>query len=246
MADFNHVDYTAELNRIIVALTGIRDDVRLLRRRIEDPNVGVTTNSVMNDFQKAVLALSMSDQGAGNAETVRQTIASGTSVNGGGGGATTVTGDDGNVDPVADRKAILAALGQDVDSTKVLLRVSGLYYWEADATAGPDDGLRGSIPQVVQYALGAQIGYHDLSSNTPKPGSPPSADSINPTATRKRWPAPRPEGQTAVPNSNPNADLINPVTGAIIPLTEEQQRAAAASGSTPPPAYTLDDGTGVG
>ena len=236
MANFNHVDYTAELNRIIVALTGIRDDVRLLRRRIEDPNVGVTINSVMNDFQKAVLALSMSDQGAGNAEQIRQTIASGTGVNGGGGSATAASGDDANPNPVADRKAILAALGQDVDSTKVLIRVAGLYYWEADPVAGPDDGLRGSIPQVVQYALGAQIGYHALAGNVPTPGSPPSADAINPTATKKRWPAPRPEGQTALPNSNPNADLINPVTGAIIPKSIEEQQAAAASSSTPSPA----------
>tara|TARA_B110000503_G_C7145618_1_gene412803 strand:- start:879 stop:1598 length:720 start_codon:yes stop_codon:yes gene_type:complete len=235
MADFNHVDYTAELNRIIVALTGIRDDVRLLRRRVEDPNLGVTTNAVMNDFQKAILALSMSDQGAGNAEQIRQTIASGNEINGVG-ATTTATGDDANSDPSADRSSILTALGQDPASTKVLIRVAGIYYWEADATAGVDGGVYGSIPQVIQYALGAQIGYHALAGNAPTPGSPPTPEAVNPTATKKRWPAPRPEGQTALQIPNKDADLINPVTGEIIAKTLAQQIADAASGSTPPPA----------
>ena len=34
---FTHTDYTEELNRIITAMTGIRNDIRLLRRTLEDP-----------------------------------------------------------------------------------------------------------------------------------------------------------------------------------------------------------------
>ena len=48
--DFTHTDYTEELNRIIVALTGIRNDVRLLRKTLEDPEQGVATSHVMNDI----------------------------------------------------------------------------------------------------------------------------------------------------------------------------------------------------
>ena len=54
--DFTHTDYTEELNRIIVDLTGIRNDVRLLRKTLEDPEQGVTTSHVLNDLQKALLA----------------------------------------------------------------------------------------------------------------------------------------------------------------------------------------------
>ena len=60
MADFNHVDYTDELNRIITALTGIRDDVRLLQTLQSDPESGIVTSNVLNDFQRALLAVSMS------------------------------------------------------------------------------------------------------------------------------------------------------------------------------------------
>ena len=72
--DFTHTDYTDELNRIIVALTGIRDDVRLLRKVMEDPNQGAVTSHVMNDIQKALLAVAISNNGAANAEAIRKQI----------------------------------------------------------------------------------------------------------------------------------------------------------------------------
>ena len=52
---FEHTDYTAELNRIIIAMTGIRDDIRLLRKTLEDPEQGISTSHVMNDLQKALM-----------------------------------------------------------------------------------------------------------------------------------------------------------------------------------------------
>tara|TARA_B100000780_G_scaffold239291_1_gene180980 strand:- start:1137 stop:1931 length:795 start_codon:yes stop_codon:yes gene_type:complete len=88
---FTHTDYTAELNRIITAMTGIRDDVRLLRKTIEDPEQGVTTSPVMNDIQKALMAIALSNDGAGNAEVVRKKViaGAGSSLNAGA-GATSV------------------------------------------------------------------------------------------------------------------------------------------------------------
>ena len=52
--DFTHTDYTDELNRIITALTGIRNDIRLLRKVMEDPEQGAVTSNVLNDLQKAI------------------------------------------------------------------------------------------------------------------------------------------------------------------------------------------------
>ena len=60
-------------------------------------------------------------------------------------------------------KRILEKLGQDIADTKTLIRVNGQYYFEAEATAGPDDGLRGSIPQVTKFSQGAQLGYQSKS-----------------------------------------------------------------------------------
>ena len=51
---------TPEYNRIITALTGIRDDVRLLQTLQSDPESGIATNNVLNDFQRALLAVQMS------------------------------------------------------------------------------------------------------------------------------------------------------------------------------------------
>jgi hypothetical protein len=231
MADFNHVDYTAELNRIIVALTGIRDDVRLLRRRSEDSEQGVVVSQVMNDFQRALLAVSMSASGGNSAEAVRQNIESGASLNGGIGTPAADSGSDAG-DSKTERETILGQLGQDIASTKVLIRVSGLYYWEADPVAGVDDGLRGPIPVVTQYALGAQLGYHDLASNIAKTGTPPEG-ALDVTAAKKRWAAPRAEGETALQIASPDADLVNPATGEVIGVSTEAQAAAIASAATP-------------
>jgi len=240
---FTHTDYTEELNRIITALTGIRNDVRLLRKTLEDPEQGVATSSVMNDMQKALMAVALSNAGAGNAEVVRKQVVAGagTTLNAGLGTTSPGTSQEnidkivqgappsasdidpsignkrwpaeraaGSValpnagansdlvnpatgevigvartaqetayvgtttplpatsDPVVgsaqtERQRILEKLGQDIADTKVLIRVSGQYYFEVEATAGPDDGLRGSVPQVTKFAQGTQLGYQSKS-----------------------------------------------------------------------------------
>jgi len=240
---YEHIDMTPEYNRIITALTGIRDDIRLLRRRAEDCEIGVVTNSVMNDLQRAMMTTSMSASGGNMAESVRQAIDSGNTANGGIGAPTAPAGEDG-----LTRAEILAALGQDAESTRTVIRVNGMYYFEAEATAGPDDGLRGSIPQVTPYTQGEYLGYHNWASNQPVTGSPagPPDDIPHPSVTKKRWPATRPAGQTAVPTANPNADLIDPVTGDVIPKSLEDQVKDLTSGEAPPPAWETSDGTGVG
>ena len=240
---FEHTDYTEELNRIIIALTGIRNDVRLLRKTLEDPEQGVVISNVMNDIQKALMAVALSNDGAGNAEQVRKQIITvyGSKLNAGAGTTSSGTSQEnisaikqgappkptavdpsiGNkrwpperapgsvalpnagpnsdlvnpatgevigvsraqqetnatsaTTPVAatgdsivtasqtERTRILEALGQPIDDPKVLIRVSGQYYWEAEATEGPDDGLRGTIPQVTKFVQGAQLGYQSKS-----------------------------------------------------------------------------------
>jgi hypothetical protein len=244
MADFNHTDYTDELNRIISALTGIRDDIRLLRRRAEDHENGVVTSGVLNDFQKAMLAISMSAVGGGDAERVRQAISGGTGLNGGAGAPAQPAGDDAGL----TRAEVLSALGlpadEGNDDPRSIFREDGLYYKEAAVTAGPDDGLRGSLPVSSPYtADGGPIGYHALATNTATPGAPPSPppDVVDYGASKRRWPAPRPEGQTALPNPDPNADLINPVTGEVAPRSVDDVRAAITRGAqTPPPAIDYD------
>jgi hypothetical protein len=244
MADFNHTDYTDELNRIISALTGIRDDIRLIRRRAEDCEVGLVTNGVMNDFQRALLAISMSGAGAGDAERVRRAVSSGTGLTGDIGTPAAPAGDD-----TESRAEILAALGlpadADNDDPRSIFREDGLYYKEAAVTAGPDDGLRGSLPVSSPYtADGGPIGYHRLSNNTPTPGPVGGPPDQLPDfgASKKRWPAPRPNNRTAVPNADPNADLVNPVTGDVVPRTiEEILNNIQSGGDTPPPAIDYDD-----
>lgn len=247
MADFNHTDYTAELNRIISALTGIRDDIRLIRRRAEDCEVGVVTSGVLNDFQRAMLAVSMSGAGAADAERVRQQISGGTGLAGGSGEASAPAGDD--AEPRAD---ILAALGLPPDEgnedPRSVFRIDGMYYIEAAVTAGPDDGLRGSLPVSSPFtADGGPIGYHRLSTNTPTPGAVGGPPDQLPDygASRKRWPAPRPQDRTAVPNADPNADIVNPITGDVVPRTiEEIIEDIQTDGNSPPPAIDYDN-TGV-
>ena len=246
---YHHIDMTPEYNRIISALTGIRDDIRLIRRRTEDAEMGVVTSQVLNDFERAMLAVSMSAAGANDAERVRQGIESGTGLTGGSGNIAAPSGDD-----TETREDILLALGitQDFenDDPRSIFRVDGLYYQEAKVTNAPDDGLRGSLPVSSPFvADGGPIGYHRLSNNTPTPGPVGGPPDQLPDfgASRKRWPAPRPENRTAVPNADPNADIVNPVTGNVVPRTiEDVLNDIAADGNAPPPAYTQDDGTGVG
>ena len=247
MADpYKHIDMTPEYNRIITALTGIRDDIRLLQTLQSDPESGITTSNVLNDFQRAVLAVSMSSAVGNTAAAIAGAIDSGASTNGGGVAAPS---GDSNSDLDAERASILEALGQDPATQKVLMRESGFYYWEAEGTAGPDDGLRGSTTVVTPFAKGEQLGFDNEVNGQITAGSPsgPPDQIPNPSKPRKRWPFARPEGQTASQLANPNADLVDPATGQVVARTPEEQTAANTSGNTSPPAieYTAPDGTGV-
>ena len=235
MADpYQHLDMTPEYNRIITALTGIRDDIRLLRTLQEDPQSGIVTNGVMNDFQRAMIAVTL----GGAAGSIASAINAGTvSVNGS--GIAEPSGDS-NADLNAERASILAALGVEEDPAdlKVLMREAGFYYWEAKGTAGPDDGLRGSTTIVTPFAKGEQLGFDNEVNGQITAGSPsgPPDQIPNPSKPRKRWPFARPEGSTASQNANPNADLIDPATGQVIARSPEEQAIIDRSGTTPPPA----------
>jgi len=242
-APYQHLDMTPEYNRIITALTGIRDDIRLLQTLQSDPESGIATNNVLNDFQRALLAVSMSSAVGNTAAAVAGTVNSGASTNGGGTAAAT---GDSNADLDAERATILAALGVEEDPAdlKVLIRVSGQYYWEAKGTAGPDDGLRGSTTIVTPFALGEQLGYKDEATKSDKPGAPPGPPDGIPDASapKKRWPFARPEGSTASQISNPNADLVDPATGQVVARSPEAQAAIDRAGTTPPPATDYSPG----
>ena len=247
MADpYKHIDMTPEYNRIITALTGIRDDIRLLRTLQEDPESGIVTNGVMNDFQRAVLAVSMSSAGSNTAAAVAAAVNAGT-VSANGGGVADPSGDS-NADLDAERASILEALGQDPATQKVLMREEGFYYWEAAPTAGPDDGLRGAVPQVTPFAKGELLGFDNEVNGQITAGSPsgPPDQIPNPSKPRKRWPFARPEGTTASQIANPNADLVNPSTGEVVARSPEDQAAIDRSGDAPPPVITsLDHAYGI-
>jgi hypothetical protein len=228
---------TPEYNRIITALTGIRDDVRLLQKLQSDPESGIATSNVLNDFQRALLAVSMSSAVGNTAAAVAAAVDAGTLPNGS--SVAAATGES-NADLNAERTTILAALGvtEDPADLKVLIRVSGQYYWEAAGTAGPDDGLRGSNTIVAPFTLGEQLGFDNEATGVITAGAPPGPpDGIpNASAPKKRWPFARPEGQTASKLANPNADLIDPATGQVVAQDIKTQKTNAASGDTAPPA----------
>jgi hypothetical protein len=151
-----------------------------------------------------------------------------------------------NADLNAERTTILAALGatEDPADLKVLIRVSGQYYWEAKGTAGPDDGLRGSNIIVTPFVLGEQLGFDNEATGVITAGAPPGPPDGIPDASapKKRWPFARPEGQTASQNANPNADLIDPATGQIVARSPEAQAANDRAGTSPPPATDYSPG----
>ena len=243
-APYQHLDMTPEYNRIITALTGIRDDVRLLQKLQSDPESGIATSTVLNDFQRALLAVSMSSAVGNTAAAVAAAIDAGTLPNGS--SVAAATGDSAG-DLAAERTTILAALGvtEDPADLKVLIRVSGQYYWEAKGTAGPDDGLRGSTTIVTPFALGEQLGFDNEATGAivaGAPQEPPQPNVPDPSKPRKRWPFARPEGSTASQNANPNADLIDPATGQVVARSTEAQQAADRAGTTPPPATDYSGG----
>ena len=235
--DYLHLDMTPEYNRIITALTGIRDDIRLLQKLQSDPESGIATNHVLNDFQRALLAVTMSSAVGNTATAVANTVISGNATNGGG---TAAASGESNADLTAERTTILAALGatEDPADLKVLIRVSGQYYWEAAGTPGPDDGLRGPAKTVVPFALGEQLGFDNESTGVIVAGAPPGPpDGIpNASSPRKRWPFARPVGQTASQNANPSANLIDPATGKVIAQTAASIKTANAAAATSAPA----------
>jgi|TARA_B110000977_G_scaffold189368_1_gene258754 hypothetical protein len=241
--DYTHLDMTPEYNRIITALTGIRDDVRLLQKLQSDPESGIATSNVLNDFQRALLAVSMSSAVGNTAAAVSEAVIAGTLPNG---AAVAAASGESNADLTAERTTIIAALGatEDPADLKVLIRVSGQYYWEAKGTAGPDDGLRGSNIIVTPFVLGEQLGYDDEATGVITAGAPPGPpDGIpNASAPKKRWPFARPEGQTASPLANPNADLIDPATGLIVSQSAATQDTNNAAGTTAPPATDYSAG----
>jgi hypothetical protein len=234
---------TPEYNRIITALTGIRDDVRLLQKLQSDPESGIATSNVLNDFQRALLAVSMSSAVGNTAAAVAAAVDAGTLPNGS--SVAAATGES-NADLNAERTTILAALGatEDPADLKVLIRVSGQYYWEAKGTAGPDDGLRGSNIIVTPFVLGEQLGFDNEATGVITAGAPPGPPDGIPDASapKKRWPFARPEGQTASQNANPNADLIDPATGQIVARSPEAQAANDRAGTSPPPATDYSPG----
>lgn len=237
---YQHLDMTPEYNRIITALTGIRDDIRLLQTLQSDPESGIVNNNVLNDFQRAVVATTL----GGAAGAVAAAIDAGT-VSANGGGVAAPSGDS-NADLTAERTAILATLGVEEDPAdlKTLIRVNGLYYWEAVGEAGPDDGSRGSTKTVTPFALGEQLGYKDEATKADIAGAPPGPPDGIPDASapRKRWPFTRPEGSTASTSANPNADLIDPATGTLVGRTPAEASAANKSGEAPAPAIDYTSG----
>jgi hypothetical protein len=243
---YQHIDMTPEYNRIITALTGIRDDIRLLQTLQSDPESGITTNNVLNDFQRAVVTVAMSSAGSNTAAAVAAAIDAGT-VSGNGGGVAAPSGDS-NADLATERASILEALGQDTATQRVLMRELGFYYWEAQGTAGPDDGSRGSTTVVTPFAQGELLGFDDEVSGQIIAGSPsgPPDQIPNPSKPRKRWPFARAEGSTASQISNPNADLVDPATGEVVPRSAEDQTAANTSGEAAPPIISsLDQAYGI-
>ena len=246
MADFNHVDYTDELNRIIVALSDIRDYIKLIRRLGENNDMGVVVTSVMNDFERAALAATMGNAGGGDGEAIRRGVANGDTAVGGNSGPNETVGDD-VVGDEGERADTLTSLAQDPEDDRVLLRIDGIYYWEVAPTV-VDDGLREPYEQTTQVAKGEQIGYHDLGSNKPKPGAPPSADVINVQAPRRRWPKPRDAANpTTGINTTGNLDLVNPVTGEVRGKDAAliAAESTASGGRDAEPAFTLSDVTSI-
>ena len=245
-APYQHLDMTPEYNRIIKALTGIRDDIRLLQTLQSDPESGITTNHVLNDFQRAVVTVAMSSAGSNTAAAVASAVNAGT-VSANGGGVAAASGDS-NADLDTERATILEALGQDTATQKVLMRETGFYYWEAEATAGPDDGLRGPVPQLVPFAKGELLGFDNEVNGQITEGSPsgPPDQIPNPSKPRKRWPFTRAEGSTASQISNPDADLVDPTTGEVVAKSAEDQTADDRSNETPPPIISsLDQAYGI-
>ena len=244
-APYKHLDMTPEYNRIITALTNIRDDIRILRNRSEDGDGGIVTNEVMNGMQKALLAVSMSGAGGGNAEAVRQEIETPTALNGNVGAPAEIAGEDAIYTGAEwSRAGQFARFGieEDIEEERFLIRVDGAFYYEADGGASEDDGENGPIKQVQPYTKGEYIGYKSMDPVIGYSTGEPSGekndagfeDIADITLPNRRWGPKRLEWKTALDIPNPLADLVNPVSGAVQPKSKEQQNLEAVNSAVSP------------
>lgn len=244
-APYKHLDLTPEYNRIITALTNIRDDIRILRNRSEDGDGGIVTNEVMNGMQKALLAVSMSGAGGGNAEAVRQEIETPTALNGNAGAPAELAGEDAIYTGAEwSRAGQFARFGieEDIEEERFLIRVDGAFYYEADGGVSEDDGENGPIKQVQPYTKGEYIGYKSMDPSigysTGEPSGEKNAagfeDIADITLPNRRWGPKRLEWKTALDIPNPLADLVNPISGAVIPKSKEQQNLEAINSAISP------------
>ena len=244
-APYKHLDMTAEYNRIITALTNIRDDIRIVRNRSEDQDGGIVVNEVMNGMQKALLAVSMSSAGGGNAEAVRQQIETPESLNGGAGNTALISGEDAIYSGSEwSRAGQFARFGieEDIEEERFLIRVDGAFYYEAEGGVSEDDGENGPIKQVEPYTKGEYIGYKSMDPaigySTGEPSGEKNAagfeDIADITLPNRRWGTKRPEWKTALAIPNPLADLVNPVSGAVQPKSKEQQNLEAINSAVSP------------
>lgn len=244
-APYKHLDMTPEYNRIITALTNIRDDIRILRNRSEDGDGGIVTNEVMNGMQKALLAVSMSGAGGGNAEAVRQEIETPTAINGNIGAPAELAGEDAIYSGSEwSRAGQFAKFGieEDIEEERFLIRVDGAFYYEADGGVSEDDGENGPIKQVQPYTKGEYIGYKSMDPSigysTGEPSGEKNADGFEDiadiTLPNRRWGTKRPEWKTALDIPNPLADLVNPISGAVVPKSKEQQDLEAINSAVAP------------
>ena len=243
---YKHLDLTPEYNRIITATTNIRDEIRLVRKRAENPDTGLVSSWVMNDLEKAQLAVSLSGASGNKAEEVRKLIETPEPLNGGIGNPAEISGEDGVLGDVEkQREYYLEALGLEIDpeETRALLRIDGKFYWEADGGVSEDEGEVGPIKQNTPYALGeylgyksmdAQIGYSTAQPSNAKAGPGRIVDIADKTLPNKRWPAPRPEYKSSLDIPNLLADLINPITGAIVAKSILQQKQEAVNAAASP------------
>lgn len=244
-APYKHLDLTPEYNRIITALTNIRDDIRILRNRSEDGDGGIVTNEVMNGMQKALLAVSMSGSGGGNAEAVRQEIETPTALNGNVGAPAELAGEDVIYTGAEwSRAGQFARFGieEDIEEERFLIRVDGAFYYEAVGGVSEDDGENGPIKQVQPYTKGEYIGYKSMDPSigysTGEPSGEKNAagfeDIADITLPNRRWGTKRPEWKTALDIPNPLADLVNPISGAVTPKSKEQQDLEAINSAVAP------------
>lgn len=243
---YKHLDLTPEYNRIITATTNIRDEIRLMRKRSENPDTGLVASWVMNDLEKAQLAVSLSGASGNKAEEVRKLIETPEPLNGGIGDPAEMTGEDGMLGDVdKQREYYLAAFDQEIDpeETRALIRVDGKFYWEADGGVSEDEGEVGPIKQTTPYALGeyigyksmdGQIGYSTAQPSNAKKGPGRVVDIADKTLPNKRWAAPRPEYKSSLDIPNLLADLINPITGAIVAKSILQQKQEAVNAAASP------------